>query len=211
MNRGHVLNENFCSPKARANFIAIFQQAILYFFLLCCFVMCWHDLSIYLSHSCFIWWRNSTIGKEKINMLSIFTLSQSLCRLMHSEQTTPKIRAATTSPLAVPYRRNSLMLVFHTENILLSVLGKESLLLRPWIRLDHLRPHFTQGMEPNIKLKSSNPIGAAAKISPKGFALESRSLEVKLNYNILIYDCLALWLPQWRKKHTHTFGKPIHI
>lgn len=52
--------------------------------------------------------------------------------------------------------------------------------------------HFTQGVEPNIKLKSSNPIGAAAKISPKGFALESRSLEAKLNYNILIYDCLAL-------------------
>jgi len=192
-------------------FIAIFEQAILYFFLLCCFVMCWHDLSIYLSHSCFIWWRNSTIGKEKINMLSIFTLSQSLCRLMHSDQTTPKIWAATTSPSVVPYRRNSPILVLHTENILLSVLGKESLLLRPWIRLDHLRPHFTQGVEPNIKLKSSNPIDAAAKISPKGFALESRSLEAKLNYNILIYDCLALWSSQELKKHTHKFRRPIHI
>jgi len=162
-------------------FTAIFQQAILYFLILCCFVMCWHDLGIHLSHCCFILWRNSAICKEKINMPSIFTLSQFLCHLMHSDQTTPKIRAATASPWAVPYLRNSPMLAFHKENILLSVLGKESLLLRPWIRSDHLRPRFTQGVEPNIQLKSSNPMGAATKISAKGFTLESRSLEATLN------------------------------
>jgi hypothetical protein len=31
--------------------------------------------------------------------------------------------------------------------------------------------HFTQGVKPNVQLKSSIPIGAKVEISPKGFTL----------------------------------------
>jgi hypothetical protein len=49
--------------------------------------------------------------------------------------------------------------------------------------------HLTQGVKVKIEPKSSNPIGAATKISLKGFAVK---VKAKLEYNVLIHDCLAL-------------------
>ncbi len=52
-----------------------------------------------------------------------------------------------------------------------------------------VKAHFTQGVKAKVEPKSSNPIGAATEISPKGFTIR---VKTKLKYDILIHDRLAL-------------------
>jgi len=71
--------------------------------------------------------------------------------------------------------------------------------------------HFTPGVQANVQLKSSIPIGAKVEISPQGFTRGVKA-EIEKVLSIcpkLLINFVALYWPQAWKKNTIQFGKPI--